>query len=68
MTARFRVALRAQRQQVFGSEFSTLIGRGLVGANADHIGAAGRGDCQQDSEREQCNAASSPSHVKPLDS
>jgi hypothetical protein len=53
MTGRFRVALRSQRQQVFGSEFSTLIGRGLVGAQADHIRFAGRRDCQHNTARKQ---------------
>jgi hypothetical protein len=64
------VALRVERRQVFClDEAAGPAVRRLAGARADHIRSAGRGDHQHNSERKQGrqNAASSPSHVNPLD-
>jgi hypothetical protein len=61
--ARFRMALRAQRQQFLGPKLQAWMVRRL--ANANHIGPADGGDHQHKSERKKGrqNAASSPSHV-----
>jgi hypothetical protein len=64
------VALCAKRRQVCcPDEAAGFVVRSFAGAQADHIRSAGRGDRQHNSERKQGrqNAASSPSHVNPLD-
>jgi hypothetical protein len=64
------VALCAKRRQVCcPDEAAGFAVRSFAGAQADHIRSAGRGDRQHNSERKQGrqNAASSPSHVNPLD-
>jgi hypothetical protein len=64
------VALCAERRQVFClDEAGGAAVRSFAGALADYIRSAGRGDRQHNSERKQGrqNAASSPSHVNPLD-